>query len=164
MLLFMKIQFHYQTVYGMLSITEEHNTIIMVSVCDTYKDCGNDYVQRETPLITAVYQQMMEYFTGQRTNFQLPLASKGTAFQQKVWRALQMIPYGETRSYLQLAEVIGNPKACRAVGMANRYNPIAIIIPCHRMIGVNGALVGYAGGLNLKKQLLDLEKRIKMQN
>lgn len=75
-----------------------------------------------------------------------------------------MIPYGETRSYLQLAEVIGNPKACRAVGMSNPYNPIAIIIPCHRMIGVNGALVGYAGGLSLKKQLLDLEKRIKMQN
>lgn len=159
----MKAQFHYWTTYGVLSVTEEHDAITTVSVCDKYKDRGSDFVQKETPLIVTAYQQLTEYFAGQRQSFQLPLMPNGTAFQMKVWQALQMIPYGETRSYLQIAETIGNPKACRAVGMANHHNPIGIIIPCHRVIGANGALVGYAGGLNLKKCLLDLEKRTMMK-
>ncbi len=89
----------------------------------------------------------------------MPLAPKGTDFQKKVWQALCEIPYGETFSYKKVAQKIGNEKACRAVGMANNKNPIAIIVPCHRVIGENGKLVGYAGGLEVKKKLLVLESR-----
>ena len=101
--------------------------------------------------------ELTEYFAGQRKSFDLPLEPKGTAFQQSVWRALCEIPYGETVSYGQIAERIGNKKACRAVGMANNRNPIAIIIPCHRVIGAGGKLTGYAGGLDKKEFLLELE-------
>ena len=88
----------------------------------------------------------------------MPLAPKGTPFQQKVWAALQEIPYGETRSYKEIAAMVGNEKACRAVGMANNRNPLPIFIPCHRVVGTNGKLVGYAGGLDVKTFLLELEK------
>jgi len=88
----------------------------------------------------------------------LPLAPAGTAFMQKVWNALLTIPYGETRSYKEIAIAVGNSKACRAVGMANNRNPISVVIPCHRVIGANGKLVGYGGGLDIKSYLLDLEK------
>ena len=113
----------------------------------------------ETPLLTEAAKQLLEYFSGNRTSFDLPLAPSGTEFQQKVWQALQTIPYGETWSYKKVAEAIGNPKASRAVGMANNKNPIAIMIPCHRVIGANGKLVGYAGGLDIKSTLLELETR-----
>lgn len=102
--------------------------------------------------------QLTEYFAGRRREFDLPLSPAGTAFQQKVWQALQQIPYGETRSYGQVAEAVGNPKASRAVGMANHQNPIPILIPCHRVIGADGKLVGYGGGLNIKETLLCLEQ------
>ena len=88
----------------------------------------------------------------------MPLAPKGTSFQQKVWAALREIPYGETRSYKEIAAMVGNEKACRAVGMANNRNPLPIFIPCHRVVGANGKLVGYAGGLDVKTFLLNLEK------
>ena len=101
--------------------------------------------------------QLSEYFAGTRQEFTLPLSPKGTPFQQKVWAALQTIPYGQTRSYGEIARQIGSPKAARAVGMANHHNPIAILIPCHRVVGQNGALTGYAGGLERKKALLQLE-------
>ena len=94
---------------------------------------------------------------GKRKSFDLPLKPEGTEFQKKVWNALLDIPYGETRSYKDIAVAIGNPKACRAVGMANNRNPISIIIPCHRVIGANGSLVGYGGGLPIKIELLNLE-------
>lgn len=109
-------------------------------------------------LCNRVIAQLGEYFAGQRREFDFPLAPLGTPFQQKVWKALLSIPYGETRSYKQLAVSIGNPKACRAVGLANNHNPIAIAIPCHRVVGSNGALVGYASGIDKKKMLLDLER------
>lgn len=105
--------------------------------------------------------QLKEYFEGKRTAFSLPLLPEGTAFQQKVWKALETIPYGETRSYKEIAELAGCPQGFRAVGMANNRNPISIVIPCHRVIGADGGLVGYGGGLHLKKQLLDLEQRTK---
>lgn len=108
-----------------------------------------------------VCQQLDEYFAGTRTAFSLPLELHGTPFQEKVWAALQQIPYGEVRSYKDIATMIGNPKACRAVGVANNANPLFIIIPCHRVIGANGALVGYGGGLAMKKALLELEKQHK---
>ncbi|RAS62720.1 methylated-DNA-[protein]-cysteine S-methyltransferase [Vibrio diazotrophicus] len=102
--------------------------------------------------------QIEEYFSGRRTQFDLPLAAKGTDFQQSVWQALCKIPYGETWSYQQLADEIGNPKAVRAVGLANGKNPISVIVPCHRVIGKNGKLTGYAGGVETKEKLLQLER------
>lgn len=107
-------------------------------------------------------QQLAEYFAGQRQAFDLPLRMQGTPFQQKVWAALRN-PYGETRSYGQIAAQVGNPKAGRAVGMANNRNPIAIIVPCHRVIGANGSLTGYAGGLSVKQELLALERRTRQR-
>ncbi len=103
--------------------------------------------------------ELKEYFEGKLTEFTLPLAPEGTEFQKKVWRALCTIPYGETRSYGEIAKLIGNPRACRAVGGANNKNPIMIVIPCHRVIGADGSLVGYAGGTDIKKRLLELERR-----
>lgn len=102
-------------------------------------------------------QQLGEYFAGARRAFTLPLAPAGTEFERRVWRELGAIPYGETRSYAEIAQAIGRPAACRAVGRANGRNPIAIVIPCHRVIGSDGSLTGYGGGLDLKRFLLDLE-------
>ncbi|MGE5181579.1 MAG: methylated-DNA--[protein]-cysteine S-methyltransferase [Acidobacteriota bacterium] len=103
-------------------------------------------------------RQLDEYFAGKRRDFDLPLAPEGTAFQQRVWRELVKIPYGETWSYGELARAIGRPAAARAVGAANGKNPIAIIVPCHRVIGANGTLVGYGGGLPVKSWLLAHEQ------
>ena len=111
-----------------------------------------------TPLLLKAAAQLREYFAGTRRDFSLPLAPAGSPFQQSVWQALQTIPYGETRTYGQIAAQIGRPTACRAVGMANNRNPIAIVVPCHRVVGSTGALVGYAGGLGVKTHLLNLEK------
>ena len=108
-------------------------------------------------LLSHTTKQLDEYFANVRQDFDLPLNPSGTLFQKKVWEALTKVPYGETRTYKEIAIAIGNEKACRAVGMANHNNPIAIIIPCHRVIGSDGSLTGYAGGLHIKQALLDLE-------
>ncbi|WP_367132691.1 methylated-DNA--[protein]-cysteine S-methyltransferase [Saccharothrix sp. HUAS TT1] len=105
-----------------------------------------------------VVVQLAEYFDGSRTAFDLPLDLIGTPFQQTVWRALGEIPYGETVTYGELAERLGRPSAARAVGLANGHNPIAIIVPCHRVVGTNGSLTGYGGGLARKRHLLDFEQ------
>jgi len=105
----------------------------------------------------AAAEQLGEYFAGDRRVFELPLALDGTAFQRQVWAALQEIPYGKTATYGEIATALGHPSAARAVGMANNRNPIAIIVPCHRVVGRNGALVGYGGGLDRKRMLLELE-------
>ena len=115
---------------------------------------------KDHPILWAAEQQLAEYFAGQRQQFDLPLAFVGTAFLQQVWQALQRIPFAETRSYRDIAAQIGNVKAVRAVGAANGKNPIAIIIPCHRVIGINGQLVGFTGGLNNKQLLLRLEQQV----
>lgn len=117
-------------------------------------------IRKETELIRETKRQLDEYFKGDRTTFDLPLDMEGTPFQVKVWHALQAIPYGETRTYKEIAEVIGNPKAVRAVGMANHVNPFIIVVPCHRVIGTNGKLTGYAAGLDKKLLLLELEKGV----
>ena len=101
--------------------------------------------------------ELREYFDRKRTHFTLPLHMEGTNFQQDVWKVLLKIPFGETRTYAQLAKTIGNPKAVRAVGLANGHNPISIVVPCHRVVGSNGSLTGYGGGLPRKKFLLELE-------
>jgi len=116
------------------------------------------FVKAETPLIKKAAAQIEEYLNGKREKFSLPLAMHGTEFQMDVWRALQTIPYGETRSYKEIAELVNRPKAVRAVGMANHRNPISILVPCHRVIGHNGSLTGYGGGLPLKRFLLELEQ------
>lgn len=111
----------------------------------------------DQPPLPEARRQLAEYFAGKRRDFALPLDPHGTAFERGVWRALVAIPYGETRSYAEVAMSIGRPTACRAVGRANGSNPIAVVIPCHRVIGSDGSLTGYGGGLELKRLLLDLE-------
>lgn len=117
-----------------------------------------EYVEGHQILNDAI-TQLNEYFSGQRKMFNIPLAANGTEFQKKVWQALTTIPYGQTWSYQDLANAIDNPKAVRAVGLANGKNPVSIVVPCHRVIGKNGKLTGYAGGVERKAQLLELEKR-----
>lgn len=111
-----------------------------------------------TELLSMATIQLDEYFQGKRTTFSLPFKLTGTPFQLAVWKELQNIPYGKTTSYKEITQKINKPKAYRAVGMANNKNPLPIIIPCHRVIGSNGKLIGYAGGLKLKNYLLELEK------
>ncbi|HEX7673945.1 MAG TPA: methylated-DNA--[protein]-cysteine S-methyltransferase [Bdellovibrio sp.] len=109
------------------------------------------------PVLVQAEDELNEYFAGTRTRFSVPLNPHGTDFQKSVWMQLRKIPYGETRSYKDLAVAIGNPSACRAVGAANGKNPLSIIVPCHRVIGSNGTLTGFAGGLEFKNYLLNLE-------
>ena len=116
------------------------------------------FEEKETPLLKETKQQLSEFFEGKRQAFDLPLAPEGTVFQKKAWEGLQTIPYGQTRSYKQMAELAGSPRGYRAIGLANNKNPIAIIIPCHRVIGSDGKLVGFGGGLDKKELLLNLEK------
>ncbi len=115
-------------------------------------DCAGSEVLRQA------VRELAEFFAGERRNFTVPLAPVGTPFQQQVWRALQTISYGATCSYRDIARLIGRPAACRAVGMANHCNPIPIIIPCHRVVGADGRLTGYAGGLTIKSKLLQFER------
>ncbi|HPT69331.1 MAG TPA: methylated-DNA--[protein]-cysteine S-methyltransferase [Syntrophomonas sp.] len=117
-----------------------------------------EIVEEETSILYDAGQQLQNYFIGQQREFILPLAPAGTEFMRKVWNNLLSIPYGETRSYAEVARLIGNKKACRAVGSANHRNPLPIIVPCHRVIGSDGKLVGYGGGLKIKSYLLELEK------
>ncbi|MDE6777902.1 MAG: methylated-DNA--[protein]-cysteine S-methyltransferase [Alistipes sp.] len=136
---------------GALTLTEERNRLVRIE----FADAG---AADRTPLLESAARQLTEYFAGTRRDFDIPLAPAGTLFQQEVWRALRDIPYGTTRSYKSVAEAVGRPQACRAVGMANNRNPLPIVVPCHRVVGASGALVGYAGGLDVKRALLDLER------
>ena len=118
---------------------------------------GTGGLEQSDDILKQTAQQLAEYFSGRRREFSLPLGAAGTAFQQQVWSALRQIPFGELRSYRDIATVIGNNKAVRAVGAANGRNPIPIVVPCHRVIGSNGSLTGFAGGLAAKRALLELE-------
>jgi methylated-DNA-[protein]-cysteine S-methyltransferase len=115
---------------------------------------------RDDDALAPVAAQLRDYFAGARTRFELPLSPRGTAFQQKVWLALREIPYGRTTTYGQIASDLGQPTASRAVGLANGRNPIAVIVPCHRVIGANGTLTGFGGGLPRKRWLLDHERSV----
>ena len=115
--------------------------------------------KRGMELFKEACRQLDLYFQGRQKKFDLPLKPEGTDFQKSVWKALLTIPYGETRSYKEIAEAVGNEKACRAVGMANHKNPIVIVIPCHRVVGSSGSMTGYGGGIPAKKWLLALEKQ-----
>lgn len=147
---------------GRLMLEEEDGALVRVAF-EREIPAGIEEMTEELPLqakevLEKAERQLDEYFAGERKVFNLPLAPKGTEFQKKVWAALCDIPYGETRSYGQIATAVGNPKASRAVGMANHRNPISIIVPCHRVIGADGRLVGFGGGLWIKEKLLKLEK------
>lgn len=150
-------QYTYTTPLGPLTLAEENDCLSNCSFGTSTKLAQNADI-RETKLLKETWRQLQQYFNGERKTFNLPLAPHGTTFQQKAWQALLTIPYGQTASYKDMAIKIGNPKACRAIGMANNKNPIGIIIPCHRVIGSNGKLIGYAGGLDIKQKLLSLEK------
>ena len=153
----MKNIFYYNTKIGRIGIEENGTAITKLDFIN--KDVQEEIIEKnETVLLKEAIKELNEYLDGKRSSFDLQLEPKGTEFQKKVWNALKEIPYGETRSYGEIAKIIGNEKASRAVGMANNKNPIAIIVPCHRVIGANGKLVGYAGGLDLKEKLLKLEK------
>lgn len=151
----MIFQFTYETVLGDVTFVEEDGALFVISM---KSDHGGKVV--ETPLIKDAFRQLSEYLIGERKEFDLPIRMRGTEFQKRVWRALLDIPYGETRSYKQIAEAIGNPKGVRAVGMANNRNQLLIVIPCHRVIGASGSLVGYGEGLEMKEFLLRLEKSL----
>lgn len=156
----MKSLFYYETVIGKIGIGEENGAITDLFFGD---DKIPEAYVKETDIIKEAARQLDEYFTGKRKVFDLHILTKGTEFQKLVWEALRTIPYGETRSYKDIAVQIGKAKACRAVGMANNKNPVAIIIPCHRAIGAKGHLVGYGGGLDIKGRLLEIEG-IKINN
>jgi len=143
----------YQTRLGRLRIQYSNSKITELSKVEF--SAVNDGIRNA--LTDRAIKEINEYLDGIRTSFDISLLYKGTTFQNKVWKELLKIPYGETRTYQDIAIDIGNPNACRAVGMACNKNPIAILIPCHRVIGKNKKLTGYAGGLDMKKLLLDVE-------
>lgn len=144
----------YEFPFGLLQIGyQDHSVVFLKKVNEAVS-----YGQR-TELTDRVYRQVMEYLNGKRKTFDFAYELNGTAFQKKVWEQLLCIPYGETRTYQEIAAAIGNPKASRAVGMANNKNPLTIVVPCHRVVGAHGNMVGYAGGIDMKKALLDLEKQ-----
>lgn len=145
----------YPFAWGFMEIGCEGDTVISMKRTE---QPGKE--QARTTLAELVYGQVTEYLQGRRSAFTFPLELRGTEFQKKVWQELCKIPYGKTRTYGEIAAAIGNPKAARAVGMANNKNPIIIAVPCHRVIGANGKLVGYAGGLDMKRDLLRLEKSL----
>lgn len=148
--------FFYETHIGTIGIADNGSAI--TDIYFSKDEIPNDIEIRETPLIKKTAEQLEEYFAGTRKSFDIPFEAGGTEFQKSVWNELMNIPYGEICSYGEIAKRINNPKASRAIGMANNRNPISIIIPCHRIIGANGKLVGYGGGLDIKEKLLNLEK------
>ncbi len=153
---------HYRTIdspIGPLALAGRRGVLTNLRMVNqTYEPNRTNWVPDDRAFPDAV-QQLEAYFAGQRTDFDLELSLAGSEFQRRVWQALLTIPYGETRSYGQVAEQIGATGSARAVGLANGRNPIAIIVPCHRVIGASGSLTGYGGGLERKQSLLELERR-----
>lgn len=145
---------------GLLYMEADEFGICKLELCS---GCGHgaDFVEEKDMcvLLRQARMELEEYFAGKRQYFEVPVSLAGTEFQRKVWESLKKIPYGKTRSYGEIASDIGNPKAARAVGMANNRNPVMILVPCHRVIGKDGSLVGYGGGLEVKRFLLNLENR-----
>jgi methylated-DNA-[protein]-cysteine S-methyltransferase len=158
---------HYRTIdspIGTLALAGRGRTLTNLRMLNqTYEPDRSDWVRDDRAFPDAV-DQLEAYFAGKRTEFELELNLVGSQFQRRVWQALLTVPYGETRSYGQVAEQIGAAGAARAVGLANGHNPIAIIVPCHRVIGASGSLTGYGGGLERKRSLLEMEKTVKSGN
>jgi methylated-DNA-[protein]-cysteine S-methyltransferase len=155
----MKNIYFHKTPIGKIAIAMKEKFLINIFYEYQLGSLEKDkFVEGETKEMKNICNQIQEYLRGERKNFDVQMQLNGTIFQKKVWEQLVKIPYGETRSYKEIAQQIGVSKGARAVGMANHNNPIPIIIPCHRVIGISGNLVGYGGGLDLKQQLLSLEK------
>lgn len=148
--------FYYTTPIGRLGIIADENAV--TNLLFEREQAPNGVALQETPIHRAAAEQLERYFSGELTVFSVPLDPGGMGFNRAVWNALIAIPYGETRTYAQIAEAVGSPKAYRAVGLANNRNPIPIFIPCHRVIGTNAKLTGYRGGLDAKDTLLGLER------
>ena len=146
----------FSTPFGEMALGEEDGTIVRLYLPNTPVP---RLMPHETPLLAEGRRQVLEYLAGERRVFDLPLAPQGTSFQKRVWTAVGEIPYGQSRTYGEIALAVGCPKGFRAVGIACNRNPIPIMIPCHRVVGAGGALTGYAGGAELKKALLDLEQK-----
>jgi methylated-DNA-[protein]-cysteine S-methyltransferase len=143
---------------GPLTLAGRNSTLTNLRMVDqTYEPSRTGWTHDDNVFADAV-EQLNAYFAGELTDFDLELDLQGTVFQQRVWKALLTIPYGETRSYGEIAEQVGAPGSARAIGLANGHNPIAIVVPCHRVIGANGKLTGYGGGIDRKLTLLELEK------
>ncbi len=152
----MKQTTYYKSPFGAFTIIHDTQNVFFI------KKIGDEYKKTvDCDLTLKLKSQLDEYFEGKRQTFDIPYILEGTEFQKKAWQALTTIPYGKTASYKDMAIKVGNPKASRAIGMANNKNPITIIIPCHRVIGSSGKLVGYAGGLNMKEKVLELEAKNK---
>jgi methylated-DNA-[protein]-cysteine S-methyltransferase len=149
----------FESPVGPLTIVGDSNALRRVSFSSSKRSTPQADWKESRAAFDEVIRQLQAYFRGELKQFKLPLAMEGTEFQLRVWNALRLIPYGETISYAQLAERIGNPRAVRAVGLANGSNPIPIIVPCHRVIGSDGSLTGFGGGLSTKKMLLELENK-----
>jgi methylated-DNA-[protein]-cysteine S-methyltransferase len=143
---------------GPLTLAGKDRRLMHLRMVDQTYEPSHDGWEPDDAAFPDAVEQLDAYFAGERLAFELALGLVGTEFQRRVWEALQTIPYGETRSYGEIARQIGSPGAFRAVGLANGHNPIGIIVPCHRVIGSNGSLTGYGGGLDRKRQLLDLER------
>lgn len=173
----------YESEYGLIKINYENNVVVALNIVafEEFDKENNSLINKDfltndkeansnkdeessfnkegkNALTKLVYKELLEYFAGERKSFDFPFELRGTVFQKKVWQELLKIPYGEIRSYKDIAIAIGNNKACRAVGGANNKNPLLIVVPCHRVVGSNGDLTGYASGLDLKAKLLKLEK------
>lgn len=157
----MKAIVFFDGLLGRYALEENEGQLTRMWVGDRITLAPADVDIRETPLLKEAKAQLDAYFAGRLKAFGLPLAPAGTEFQMKVWNALCTIPYGETITYGQLAERIGNANSSRAVGMANSRNPLPVFIPCHRVVGTGGKLTGYTGGLDIKVKLLELEQRVK---
>jgi len=143
---------------GPLALVSDGTALTEVRFDDT--GTADDPATVEDPILAAARAQLEEYLAGRRLGFDLPLRPRGTQFQRAVWDALPAIPYGRTLTYAAVAARLGHPSAARAVGLANARNPLAVVVPCHRVVGASGALVGYAGGLGRKRFLLELEARV----
>ena len=156
----MRMYCEYQSPIGILRIEEENGAIVGLHRIQDPAEADTQAVAQKasTTLLQQAVRELQEYFAGGRRTFDLPVALEGTPFRKKVWAKLRAIPYGETISYGELARRIGNPKAVRAVGGANHHNPVMIIVPCHRVIGADGSLVGFGAGLDAKRYLLELER------
>ncbi|MBC7087432.1 MAG: methylated-DNA--[protein]-cysteine S-methyltransferase [Tissierellales bacterium] len=148
--------YSFESKIGKINIYQIENKIVRIEYNEDM--IANSYEMEVTPLIKKTVNELEEYFNGDRKMFTIPIGLSGTEFQIKVWNELLKIPFGETKTYREIAKSIGNDKAYRAVGGANNKNPIPIIVPCHRVVGADKSLVGYKGGLDIKKALLEIEK------
>ena len=152
------MKFIYQSLYGDIFIEIDDDRVVKLTYIVEDPTLPQNTEIKKTPIISSVIKQLDDYFSGKRTEFNFPIKLIGTPFQKRVWDELKTIPYGETRTYGQIAKSIGKPNASRAVGGACHNNPICLVVPCHRVIGSNCKLTGFAGGLDIKEKLLQLEK------